>query len=91
MKVSEKFLLVEIEMYNLVLYLSVKFSLKCLGGRNTCQGDSGGPVVFYDKDHYVVEGLVSWGNKDDCAGPGFFGGFVRVRNFVHWISAYVGK
>lgn len=46
-------------------------------------------MAFYDNGKYVLEGIVSWGNGDDCAGAGFYGGFVRVRNFVHWIGKYV--
>ena len=61
-----------------------------VGGKNTCEGDSGGPMAFLENGRYVLEGIVSWGNKDDCAAAGSYGGFVRVRNYCDWIDSYVG-
>ena len=53
------------------------------GGKASCQGDSGGPVV--DPDTKTVVGVVSW--ADGCGTPGKPGVYVRVGQYIDWITA----
>lgn len=59
------------------------------GGKSTCHGDSGGGMAFLKNGRYFLEGIVSWGSNDDCAAPGAYAGFTRVRNFIPWIKTLV--
>ncbi|GAB6029630.1 Mannan-binding lectin serine protease 1 [Chamberlinius hualienensis] len=66
----------------------------CAGdnGVGTCGGDSGGSLCFLsgsiDDPKYQIEGIVSWGIGNECAAPGHYDGFTRVRNFVNWINNF---
>lgn len=54
------------------------------GGTDTCNGDSGGPLFLgQESSHYVLAGIVSWG--EGCAEPGQPGVYTRVSSFTSWI------
>lgn len=42
----------------------------CAGGelgKDSCYGDSGGPLMRKVSDHWILEGIVSYGDTDECA------------------------
>ncbi|VUC31188.1 unnamed protein product [Clonostachys rosea] len=57
----------------------------CAGtcGKGSCDYDSGGPVI--DRVTGEVVGLVSWGTS--CVGSDYPGVYVRVGNFVEYITS----
>jgi len=55
------------------------------GGIGACSGDSGGPLVCSSSSGDVLHGVTSWGQLP-CAGTGEPSVYVRVYNYVDWIS-----
>lgn len=73
--------------------LGVRFRLHdsfiCAGGEagvDSCKGDGGGPLVCFNSNDgtYTLAGLVSWGI--DCGQEGIPGVYVKVQQFLDWIS-----
>jgi len=55
--------------------------------RDTCKGDSGGPLSFSFEEKWYLNGITSYGVKNQCGTEGDFGVYVHVKNYVPWISA----
>lgn len=53
------------------------------GGSDTCAGDSGGPLVIFERDHWELAGITSFG--DGCARPGRYGVYTRVSQYLDFI------
>ncbi|XP_054156203.1 phenoloxidase-activating factor 2-like, partial [Oppia nitens] len=68
-------------------------SFLCAGGEkgvDSCKGDGGGPLVCYRSDGtYALAGLVAWGI--DCGKPGVPGVYVKVSQFLPWITKQTGQ
>lgn len=60
-----------------------------LGKKDTCFGDSGGPLIIFDTESnsWRQAGITSWGF--DCAEPGFFGVYTRLKNYAEFISDHL--
>lgn len=60
-----------------------------LGEKDTCFGDSGGPLIVFDTESnsWRQVGITSWGF--DCASPGFFGVYTRLKNYADFISEHI--
>jgi secreted trypsin-like serine protease len=57
---------------------------------NTClKGDSGGPFVCYVDNHWVLVGIVSWG--EGCAWEGAPELFASVPHFNDWIQRQIAE
>jgi secreted trypsin-like serine protease len=50
---------------------------------DSCTGDSGGPCMKKIKDHWVLVGIVSWGNS--CGESKFPGVYTKVLSYHNWI------
>ena len=63
---------------------------KKAGGVDTCSGDSGGPLICESLETGVLEltGVTSWG--EGCAMKGWPGVYVKVSNYILWISEATG-
>ncbi|XP_038200782.1 mannan-binding lectin serine protease 1 isoform X2 [Arvicola amphibius] len=57
------------------------------GGKDTCLGDSGGAFVIFDElsQHWVAQGLVSWGGPEECGSKQVYGVYTKVSNYVDWV------
>uniref|UniRef100_A0A0P6J6A4 Mannan-binding lectin serine protease 1 n=1 Tax=Heterocephalus glaber TaxID=10181 RepID=A0A0P6J6A4_HETGA len=57
------------------------------GGKDTCLGDSGGAFVTLDDlhQHWVVQGLVSWGGPEECGSKQVYGVYTKVSNYMDWL------
>lgn len=57
------------------------------GGKDTCLGDSGGAFVIFDEmsQHWVAQGLVSWGGPEECGSKQVYGVYTKVSNYVDWL------
>ncbi|XP_012890230.1 PREDICTED: mannan-binding lectin serine protease 1 isoform X1 [Dipodomys ordii] len=57
------------------------------GGKDTCLGDSGGAFVILDEvsQHWVAQGLVSWGGPEECGSKQVYGVYTKVSNYVDWL------
>ena len=60
------------------------------GGVDSCSGDSGGALVCYDRNGYVLTGVVSFGIKDKCGAQNFPGIYSRVTHYIEWIESKMG-
>jgi len=60
-----------------------------LGRKDTCFGDSGGPLIVFDTESrsWRQAGITSWGYE--CASPGFFGVYTRLKNYAAFISEHI--
>jgi len=60
-----------------------------LGFKDTCFGDSGGPLIVFDTESgsWRQAGITSWGF--DCAEPGFFGVYTRLKKYASFISNHI--
>eukprot|EP01025_Chloroclados_australasicus_P000538 TRINITY_DN10254_c0_g1_i10.p1 TRINITY_DN10254_c0_g1~~TRINITY_DN10254_c0_g1_i10.p1 ORF type:complete len:592 (-),score=25.25 TRINITY_DN10254_c0_g1_i10:1409-3043(-) len=56
------------------------------GTVDTCRGDSGGPVLQVIDNNYVVVGITSYGDGEDCQ-AGSMGVYTRVSYYKAWIDA----
>ncbi|XP_054716821.1 limulus clotting factor C-like [Uloborus diversus] len=57
------------------------------GGTSICMGDSGSPMVFYDSfsEKYTLEGLVSFGVRDECSEPERYTVIIKVLPYLPWV------
>ncbi|XP_010622447.1 mannan-binding lectin serine protease 1 isoform X1 [Fukomys damarensis] len=57
------------------------------GGKDTCLGDSGGAFVTLDDlhQHWVAQGLVSWGGPEECGSKQVYGVYTKVSNYMDWL------
>ncbi|KAM7321853.1 hypothetical protein ACRRTK_018694 [Alexandromys fortis] len=57
------------------------------GGKDTCLGDSGGAFIIFDElsQHWVAQGLVSWGGPEECGSKQVYGVYTKVSNYVDWV------
>ena len=60
------------------------------GGVDSCSGDSGGALVCYDRNGYVLTGVVSFGIKDKCGAQNFPGIYSRATHYLDWIESKMG-
>lgn len=59
----------------------------CAGGiyaRDSCDGDSGGPLMRKISNSWVLEGVVSFGNR--CGLENWPGIYTRVSEYEQWIK-----
>jgi secreted trypsin-like serine protease len=56
------------------------------GSKDSCFGDSGGPLTVYSGGP-VQAGIVSWGPGNGCGLTNLFGVYVRVSQYLDWISS----
>lgn len=59
----------------------------CAGGiytRDTCDGDSGGPLMKIVKNYWIIEGIISFGNR--CGLDGWPAVYTRVSSYESWIK-----
>ncbi|XP_054717068.1 limulus clotting factor C-like [Uloborus diversus] len=57
------------------------------GVTSICMGDSGSPMVFYDSfsERYTLEGLVSFGVRDECSEPERYTVITKVLPYLPWV------
>ena len=70
--------------------VSVYFIAGIGGHGDACEGDSGGPITRKNPktNRHVLIGIVSWGL--DCGNPRYYGIYVRLYNFLHWVHTIIG-
>ena len=56
--------------------------------RDSCSGDSGGPVFHKEHGRWILDGLVSFGDNDQCGKVA--GVYTRVDQYADWIRGNMG-
>lgn len=84
--------IVDHDFCNNVFDHSITDNMLCAGGmveskRDACTGDSGGPLLMEKDSHWILIGVVSFGN--DCARKNYPGIYTKVSNYYDWIYQHI--